>query len=367
VKYYLAVEVEHVRYARFLPLDREGNRSMELTTLVDNQRRADINIYLLKEQERVFLHTLTAAPLPEGKAGEPRITLSGKYDGKQTVRMEVRVNGRRFASRDISLRGHIKRRGYLLPALLVLLLALIGAGGWLTLRGCGGAAQQQRRAEEPQVSQAEESAAESSDRTYAAEEESPAETATAAESEAEPETASGTEAEEETTAAAGAEEEAADDSAAAAGAEQETAAGAEDTSAESGEEPAVEEGEEEAGEAQEAPAVLPEETVIYFQPDSANLTVAGREKLSQLLPELRQVPGNRVIIAGHCALYGTEQGRMDLSADRARAVYSYLQQQGWSPNRDPQLQWYGGKQPVTTARDEQQLNRRVEITVEPDN
>ena len=70
-------------------------------------------------------------------------------------------------------------------------------------------------------------------------------------------------------------------------------------------------------------------------------------------------------ITGHTALAGTERGRYDLSEQRARTVYRYLQTAGWDAAGEVLVRGVGGEAPVTRDPERQELNRRVEIEVAP--
>ena len=348
MNYYCAVEVEHVRYARFLPLDQARRRTMELTTLADNQRRAEVNLYLMRGEERIFLHTFTLDPLPQKPAGAPRIVLHGDFDGTHTLRVNIEVDRKRYGGTEISLRRYLprSRRPYLLLLLIPAAAVLLGA--FLLARSCifpavpGDPADETVRTEE----QAEPYTGESNDDGQEPAGDTTEEKAYAEEDDA-PTSDDAPRQEDESPA----DEETADEETAAAD-EQDTTA-AEPVTAPSDQETVPSD--------QETAAPL--QNTVYFPPDSAQLTDAVEENLRGLLPELRGVRASRVEIAGHCALYGTEQGRMDLSANRARAVYRYLQRIGWNPEGEPKLIWYGGKQPVTKDRERQHLNRRVEIRI----
>ena len=103
------------------------------------------------------------------------------------------------------------------------------------------------------------------------------------------------------------------------------------------------------------------EATVYFSPNSAVLLPDTQEALLGLAEELSTKPEWRVQVSGHCALAGTEQGRIELSWERAQMVSSYLLASGWSPQEAPVLTGFGGKMPVTVDEDLQHLNRRVEI------
>ncbi|NOY10192.1 MAG: OmpA family protein [Spirochaetes bacterium] len=101
--------------------------------------------------------------------------------------------------------------------------------------------------------------------------------------------------------------------------------------------------------------------VIYFAPDSSVLTTEAEKKLTAIIPGLNRIKKGRIIIRGHCALYGTEKGRTELSGQRAANTLMFLISRGWRPEHTPEVKGYGGKYPVTTDPDKQNLNRRVEI------
>lgn len=110
---------------------------------------------------------------------------------------------------------------------------------------------------------------------------------------------------------------------------------------------------------------VPIKTTVYFLPDDASLTEDTKRALDLLLPQLAERTTMRFTAVGHCALAGTERGRIDLSISRAESVYTYLSSAGFLPETQPELSGLGGKEPVTRDPDLQHLNRRVEIAVEP--
>lgn len=101
---------------------------------------------------------------------------------------------------------------------------------------------------------------------------------------------------------------------------------------------------------------------VYFRPDDATLTGGTRILLDGLLASLGEEADWRIEITGHCALAGTEKGRIELSLMRARAVLSYLAAGGFAPEREPEITGVGSLEPVTRDPLLQHLNRRVEIT-----
>lgn len=106
--------------------------------------------------------------------------------------------------------------------------------------------------------------------------------------------------------------------------------------------------------------------VVYFAPESAVLPAPARRLLDGLLPLLRDHPEFAVFIEGHCALFGTPQGRAALSLMRARVVEHYLYGGGWAPLIEPRVEGAGGARPVTRDPGRQALNRRVEVRITPE-
>ncbi len=113
------------------------------------------------------------------------------------------------------------------------------------------------------------------------------------------------------------------------------------------------------------PADIAEQPVlrtVYFLPDRATLTAETRKRLDELLISLQDDKEWQIKITGHCAIAGTEKGRLDLSLKRAREVFAYLEAGGFSPETEPAVTGAGDDEPVTRDLDLQHLNRRVEIT-----
>lgn len=107
------------------------------------------------------------------------------------------------------------------------------------------------------------------------------------------------------------------------------------------------------------PAFTP--VLIYFNPDSAELSSRAKEKLENLLTSIKNRNHGTLYITGYCALYGSEHGREKLSLQRALNVETCLMNSGWITKNEAEVRGLGGRNPVTTDRTKQHLNRRVEI------
>lgn len=110
------------------------------------------------------------------------------------------------------------------------------------------------------------------------------------------------------------------------------------------------------------PPMSSSKTVLYFQPDVYFLTSEAMSALDEFLDDFEGVSDLPLSIVGHCALFGTEQGRTDLSLRRAQAVSNYMKNRGRLPESPDEIIGMGGKQPVSREIALQHLNRRVEIT-----
>ena len=112
-----------------------------------------------------------------------------------------------------------------------------------------------------------------------------------------------------------------------------------------------------------APEVRLEQTTVYFFPNSSILKDGETRKLDNTAAFLIRHPEVKVTIEGHCAFYGTKEGRMRISRLRAQMIRDYLIGKGWKPDETPELKWYGALKPVTVNPEEKDKNRRVEITL----
>ncbi|MFO7850547.1 MAG: OmpA family protein [Spirochaetia bacterium] len=322
---YLVVEIEHNRYAKFLTLDNENSEELNLTTLVDNQRKADVKIYIVFEGKKQLFYSFSVSPIPGKRAGEPRLLLSGTFDGKHKVHLSLRVNGKHWASKDLSIKKYTSRRKNLLLVFLLGLILVLALTAALFLRGCGPA--------EEEESPSSTYTADQSDDTTRTDE--PSEEPQHEESSEEPSEDIRDEEPQEKTSQESAPETAERDSS----------------------------DDQDTGEEQD-PELIPEDATIYFEPDLSSITPEAEEKLSRLAEELTEIPSAELKITGHCALYGTEQGRIELSRERARAVEDYLYKHGWSPETPPEVTGVGGREPLSKDPERQHLNRRVEISVD---
>lgn len=368
-KKYLTVEVEHTHYAKLMSLDRAGRVALPLTTLVDRQKRAEVKVYLFAEERKHLLHNFSVDPLPPQKAGEPRIELRADFDGKKSLTLSLRLNGRFHSRREISLRKYLKKGRltiFLVSAALLLLLPL------LLLRLCaspevpevesryaetdrsyaGSVEQSDRRTEysdqstDTESSYLEDDLSASGDTSDRSRNSSAQEALKTVEDSAVP--AEDSEASETTS----------DSDVHTSQSENELDAG--ETPTEDSQAPSTS-----LTETPETPAPIDLEETVYFRPNSAELGPEALQVLRTLAETLAEHPEAVLEISGHCALYGTEEGREELSRERAESTEAFLRSRGWRPDSPPRIRAMAGHEPVTRDSEAQHLNRRVELRLIP--
>ena len=104
---------------------------------------------------------------------------------------------------------------------------------------------------------------------------------------------------------------------------------------------------------------------IQFLPDSTVLAAGELEKIKKIGVILKNIPGRDIMITGHTALAGTEEGRKKLSVERAGAVAEYLLKLGAKEEKEIMIQGKGALEPVAdnSTAEGMRRNRRVEITI----
>ena len=104
---------------------------------------------------------------------------------------------------------------------------------------------------------------------------------------------------------------------------------------------------------------------IQFEPDSARLLPAEKEKLKKIGNILASYPDYELLISGHTALAGRAEDRQVLSEQRASAVANYLIELGVREKHHIFTRGFGAEKPIApnTTEVNKARNRRVEITV----
>ena len=104
---------------------------------------------------------------------------------------------------------------------------------------------------------------------------------------------------------------------------------------------------------------------IQFDADSAVLLPGEMAKLDKIGEILLKYRDRDILVGGHTALAGTEEGRRRLSAERAAAAADYLIARRIRDADRVVVRGFGAEQPLGDNRTEEgrRRNRRVEITI----
>ncbi|MFH1159954.1 MAG: OmpA family protein [bacterium] len=103
---------------------------------------------------------------------------------------------------------------------------------------------------------------------------------------------------------------------------------------------------------------------IFFDTDKFDLKPESYIELEKLTGLLQRNPALKIEISGHTDSISSEQHNLELSKNRARAVFDYLVQHGISPSRLT-YSGYGFSQPIDTNETEagRANNRRTEFKI----
>ena len=308
----IEIEIENRSYIELLNLNKINHKTINLTTLVDNQAAVKIKIFLNKSGDRKLLKEFYIRNLKLKNSGLPRFELTGSFNNN-VLSLKLNVDGKKTDYSEINLRPYLRNK--FLPLFVILSLIavfLLFAGGkWLFLEFIFN-----DEAAPASIIKGEDTKSETA---Y----EKPNKTNINIQTEELPKES----------------------------------------------EPEVVKTSEANSEAQ-SNAKEPVKKVIisvhtaYFPPNNTSIQKDTAQKLKELAKELKSTPNASVEISGHCAMTGTEEGRERLSKARAYNVLDYLKKEGWIPETEPVVKWYGGSRPVTFDQNEIYKNRRVEITID---
>jgi outer membrane protein OmpA-like peptidoglycan-associated protein len=316
----LEIVVDHQRHVTVMPLRTGEDRELPVTTIAENQRRARVEFTVFDGTRRERLAMVELGDLPRNLGRRPRIRVHARIGRGARLFLRFEVEGAVVRTLQVSVAQWLPRRMavWLVPAAVLVVGAPILL--WLLYFG------PEDRAPP----------------TPAGEGGAPGVPGAPAES-AEPED----------------------------GAPSSSDGGAAESSAP----PSLDAAESSsAAESPDAASPAEREWTVYFRPDDPRLTAQTRTALNELIPTLREYleqsraddPDGATVslsIFGHCAIAGTEAGRLELSRRRAGNVWRYLQDGGVPQPTDLTVEGFGARRPVTTDLDRQDLNRRVEIQV----
>ena len=85
--------------------------------------------------------------------------------------------------------------------------------------------------------------------------------------------------------------------------------------------------------------------------------------MQEIAGVLETLPRIKLLVAGHTALAGSEEGRLNVSRNRAQTVADYLVQLGVRGRDEIEVRGYGAEQPIADNATPEGMarNRRVEI------
>ena len=311
----IEVEIENSSYIELLSLNKNSQKTLNLTTLVDNQTAVIIKIFLNKSGDRTLLKEFYIRNLKLKISGLPRFELNSSYDGK-FLSLILLVDGKKTDHSEINLRPYLRNKLLLLFIILSLIAVfLIFTGGkWLFSEFISNT---------PSAHVAINKAEDTKSEDILTITNNKAEKISDGSSQSDTKTKTELVAEQTTTVPI---------------------------------------------KNQENSSITKKvETTLYTAYFNPNSTVIQKEAsiiLKNIAKELKNLPNVKVGISGYCAMTGTEDGRERLSKERAYNVLDYLKKEGWIPNTEPVVKWYGGKKPVTLNQKEIYRNRRVEITID---
>jgi outer membrane protein OmpA-like peptidoglycan-associated protein len=115
------------------------------------------------------------------------------------------------------------------------------------------------------------------------------------------------------------------------------------------------------------PIIVGEKVVlnnVFFEVDKFDLKEESKVELDKLVAFMKANPTIAIELGGHTDNTGIKQKNMDLSTNRAKAVYTYLLNNGIAANR-LSYKGYADTQPVADNKTEagRKLNRRTEFKV----
>lgn len=108
----------------------------------------------------------------------------------------------------------------------------------------------------------------------------------------------------------------------------------------------------------------PERFILYFLPDSNQLTKESEALLPQIIHTIQKRPLDDIVISGHTDTVGSKEYNYRLSLERARTMFGILIANGAAPDRIKVTSHGEGNLLVkTTDNVAEPRNRRVEVVI----
>ncbi len=103
---------------------------------------------------------------------------------------------------------------------------------------------------------------------------------------------------------------------------------------------------------------------ILFEYNKVDLSEKSQQTLSRAVEILNKMPNRVLVIQGHTDSIGPKEYNMELSKQRARAVYDYMMQQGLRIKK-ASYKGYGASKPIADNYEPEgrRANRRVELRI----
>lgn len=374
---FTCVEIKNVKYIRLINLDRKCEKDLDLTTIHREQELAFLNLYYVDEvKKKKLLKSIEINNIRPGKSGIPELHLSVQYDGSRYYKIVLRLNGYIYHNSVVDIR-QFRRSTF--PVFRVL-----GAGaavifiGFLAFFAVRTLTSSNVTPRNTIASKVETTAALSTGKATETVRENTQSTQTSS---------SATEGSTGNSSMDSVNSQSipvvSEDSGSVPGVnipEVNDISGDSQLPAEAVSEPETDSAKVQGSDTTHAAdtvtvneikvepkpeaQLLDEKAIVYFFPDSTVITPDAIAVLNKVLEILKANDHLDVEITGHCAFFGTEEGRQEISGERAQNVYDYFISHGWKPEMKPYLVGMGLKEIVTRDPDRQNLNRRVEIKIQ---
>ena len=341
---FTCVEIKNVKYIKLIPLDRKCERALDLTTLHKDQELAYLNIFHVgKDMKKTLLKSIQINNIRPGNSGIPELKLSVSYDGTQYYKIVLKLNGYIYHNSVIDIKQVGKPSFNILNlaliALVILVIAFLGYFSFRSLlnnresnplnQSSENLEQEQGREIDPTTRVLSESSSNSINVTELNYSDSSSTDSSSTDSSS------------------------IDSSSIDSSSTDSSSTDSSSTDSSSIEPQTIETSE-----------LIDNKAIVYFYPNSSVLTEDAKSILRKILDILNNNSNLDVEILGHCAFFGTEKGRQEISTERAESVYSFFIKNGWTPESQALLIGLGHQNIVTRDPEKQNLNRRVEIRIE---
>ena len=333
---FTCVEIKNVKYIKLISLDKQSEKDLDLTTIHKDQELAYLNIFLIdKNKKKTLLKSIQINNIRPGNTGIPELHLSVAYDGKQYYKIVLKLNGYIYHNSVIDMKL-VKKSPFrigniaLISSAIVILFFL----GFFMIKTLGNSRN---------IQMVNNSTIGNTENQDGNNRESGKEQKTTDQTTTDQTTTDQTTTDQTTT--------------------DQTTTDQTTTDQTTTDQTATDQTTTEHTETIIESRLIDDNATVYFYPNSIILTSEAKAILRQVLQILRSEDNLYVDIIGHCAFFGTENGRQEISTERAESVYSFFIDNGWTPQEQPKLAGLGHDQIVTRDPEKQNLNRRVEITI----